>query len=93
MKKVVAKIWVPMLLVLTAAVQSFGIDAHRAVRLRGLADSLALTRIEDSTDTGIAVADSLTADSLTLDTLFLTARDTIKVPDSLQYTDPFFYKY
>ena len=93
MKKVVAKIWVPMLLVLTAAVQSFGIDAHRAVRLRGLADSLALTRIEDSTDTGIAVADSLAADSLTLDTLFLTARDTIKVPDSLQYTDPFFYKY
>ena len=93
MKKVVAKIWVPMLLVLTAAVQSFGIDAHRAVRLRGLADSLALTRINDSTDTEIAVADSLAADSLTLDTLFLTARDTIKVPDSLQYTDPFFYKY
>ena len=27
------------------------------------------------------------------DTLFISARDTIKIPDSLQYTDPFFFKY
>ena len=118
MKKMVAKIWVPALLVLTAAVQSFGIDTHRAVRLWGLADSLALTRLSDSTatetvpsdsivpDTGfidlfpadsnaadsIAV-DSIAVDSTVTDTLFLTARDTIKVPDSLRETDPFFYKY
>ncbi len=108
MKKLVSKIWVPALLVMAAAVQSFGIDAHRAVRLRSLADSLALTRIDDTTDSGLHTADSLTADSLaidpapadtllpdslTVDTLILTARDTIKVPDSLKETDPFFYKY
>ena len=108
MKKLVSKIWVPALLVMAAAVQSFGIDAHRAVRLRSLADSLALTRIDDTTDLGLHTADSLTADSLAIDpapadtllpdslatdTLILTARDTIKVPDSLKETDPFFYKY
>ena len=108
MKKLVSKIWVPALLVMAAAVQSFGIDAHRAVRLRSLADSLALTRIDDTTDSGLHTADSLTADSLAIDpapadtllpdslatdTLILTARDTIKVPDSLKVTDPFFYKY
>ena len=27
------------------------------------------------------------------DTLFISARDTIQVPDSLKYTDPFRYKY
>lgn len=108
MKKLVSKIWVPALLVMAAAVQSFGIDAHRAVRLRSLADSLALTRIDDTTDSGLHTADSLKADSLAIDlapadtllpdslatdTLILTARDTIKVPDSLKETDPFFYKY
>ena len=108
MKKLVSKIWVPALLVMAAAVQSFGIDAHRAVRLRSLADSLALTRIDDTTDSGLHTADSLKADSLAIDpapadtllpdslatdTLILTARDTIKVPDSLKVTDPFFYKY
>ncbi len=108
MKKLVSKIWVPALLVMAAAIQSFGIDAHRAVRLRSLADSLALTRIDDTTDSGLHTADSLTADSLAIDpapadtllpdslatdTLILTARDTIKVPDSLKETDPFFYKY
>ncbi len=118
MKKMVAKIWVPLLLVMIAAVQSFGIDAHRAVRLWGLADSLVLTRLDDTTATDAAPADSLridsaftelfaedstVADSIALDsvaidsaivdTLFLTARDTIKVPDSLKETDPFFYKY
>ena len=118
MKKMVAKIWVPALLVMIAAVQSFGIDVHRAVRLWSLADSLALTRLDDTTGTDAAPADSLRIDSIitglfpadstaadslasdstavdstVLDTLFLTARDTIKVPDSLKETDPFFYKY
>ena len=93
MKNFVAKIWVPALLVLLAAFQSFGIDAHRAVRLWGLTDSLALTRIDDTTATDNASADSLVTDSISIDTLFLTARDTMKVPDSLKETDPFFYKY
>ena len=128
MKKMVAKIWVPALLVMIAAVQSFGIDAHRAVRLWGLADSLVLASTNDSIAIETAPADSLSTDSTIMDlfsegpsavdsiltdsiatdsteadstasspapadTLFLTARDTIKVPDSLKETDPFFYKY
>ena len=110
MKKTLAKIWVPALLVLVAAVQSFGIDAHRAVRIFGLADTLGLTRSSDTVNVAapaidtlhaadtILTADSLTTDSLSTDStevdpLILSARDTIKVPDSLQFTDPFFYKY
>ena len=108
MKNLMAKIWVPALLVMIAAVQSFGIDTHRAVRLWGLTDSLALTRLDDTTATDSTPADSLKIDSIAIDSittdslaadttsieeLFLTARDTIKVPDSLKETDPFFYKY
>ncbi len=100
MKKTMTKIWVPTLLVLMAAVQSFGIDAHRAARIFGLADTLGLTKSSDTTDLAAPVIDSLhstdtihPADSTKVDTLILTARDTIKVPDSLQFTDPFFYKY
>ena len=116
MRKFISRIWVPGLLVMVAALQSFGIDAGRAVGLRRLADSLALTRqadssllIEQSSDSTVpAFADTLAADSLLTDslyndttatdsikadTLILTARDTIKVPDSLKETDPFFYKY
>ena len=86
MKKMVAKIWVPTLLVLAAAVQSFGIDTHRAVRLWGLADSLALTRLDDTSATETAPADSLRADSLIID-LFAgdsvatdtTAIDTVQI--------------
>ncbi|MBQ8421598.1 MAG: putative porin [Bacteroidales bacterium] len=47
-----------------------------------------------------AVADTLAAidslapeDSIEVEQLFLSARDTIKIPDSLKDTDPFFYKY
>ena len=116
MRKFISRIWVPGLLVMVAALQSFGIDAGRAVGLRRLADSLVLTRqadssllIEQSSDSTVpAFADTLAADSLLtdslyndttaidsikVDTLILTARDTIKVPDSLKETDPFFYKY
>ena len=114
MKKMVSRIWVPALLVMAAAMQSFGIDAGRSVGLRRLADSLALTRQSDSSflmeepaDT-IRPADSLIADSpltdslridstavdsVKVDTLVLSPRDTIKVPDSLRETDPFFFKY
>ncbi len=114
MKNFMAKIWVPTLLVLVAAVQSFGIDAHRAARIFGLADSLGLARTDDTTTAVLPATDSLHAadsivpdslrtdslaidslktDTLAADTLILTARDTIKVPDSLKETDPFFYKY
>ena len=116
MKKFVSRIWVPALLVMVAAAQSFGIDAGRAVGLRRLADSLVLTRVTpdttavsidttaaDSTATDSLPADTLTLDSLLtdslqrdtakVDTLVLAARDTIKIPDSLEFKDPFFFKY
>ena len=78
MKEIVAKIWVPALLVMMAAVQSFGVDAGRSASLRRLADSLALVREADTT----ALADS-----------FVTAADTITIPDSLRETDPLRYRY
>ena len=108
MKGFMAKIWVPTLLVLVAAVQSFGIDAARAISFRKLADSLILTRLDDSVAAaGIAVdctrtepvLDSILASAATLndstaaDTLILSARDTIKVPEELRETDPFKFKY
>ncbi len=99
MKNFMAKIWVPTLLVLVAAVQSFGIDAHRAAKIFNFADTLGLARTDDTTDVVAPVADSLHAmdstavDSTAVDSLILTARDTIRVPDSLRETDPFFYKY
>ncbi len=109
MKKKLAKIWVPTLLVLVAAVQSFGIDMHRAVRIFGLADTLGISGTGDTTAVAAPVTDSLqptdtiirdslatdslSIDSLQRDTVILTARDTIQVPDSLRETDPFFYKY
>lgn len=107
MKKFFAKIWFPTLLVGLAAIQSFGIDAHRALNTPILRDSLALEKSEDSSFTEAALVDSFTlglADTLNqVDTLTpadtlnpadtLTARDTIRIPDSLQFTDPFFYKY
>ena len=116
MRKIVSRIWVPTLLVMVAALQSFGIDAGRSVGLRRLADSLMLTRQADSSflteqpsdSTVPAFADTLVIDSLLtdslyndttavdsvkIDTLILSAKDIIKVPDSLKETDPFFYKY
>ena len=116
MKKFVSRIWVPALLVMVAAAQSFGIDAGRAVGLRRLADSLVLTRMTpdttavslDTTAADSAVLDSIPADTLALDslltdtlhrdsvkvdTLILSPRDTIKIPDSLEFKDPFFFKY
>ena len=109
MKNFMAKIWVPALLVLLAAVQSFGIDAHRAARIFSLADTLVLNSLDDttaavrpaidsvqSTDSVMkdsVLTDTAAVDTMSVDTLVLTARDTIKVPDSLKEADPFFYKY
>ena len=89
MKNLMAKIWVPALLVLVAAVQSAGIDAGRSASLRRLADSLVLVNEADST----AIADSFTVVSDSLAQPVIAARDTIVVPDSLKETDPFRYKY
>ena len=100
MKNVLAKIWVPLLLVAMAAMQSFGIDAGRAASLRRLADSLSFSQLQDTTavfdstdfaDT-TAISDSIVAEDSTSVPL-LTARDTIVAPDSLRYTDPLKHKY
>ena len=99
MKNLLAKIWTPLLLVTMAALQSFGIDAGRAIGFRRISDSLYVNRLDDSTAIDSTALDSIITDSILTDTVpadttvLLTARDTIKVPDSLRYTDPFFYKY
>ena len=99
MKNLLAKIWVPLLLVSLAALQSFGIDAGRAIGFRKISDSLSVNRLSDSTHIDSIIVDSISAETVAIDSLpadtaeVLTARDTIVVPDSLKYTDPFFYKY
>ena len=99
MKNLLAKIWVPLLLVSLAALQSFGIDAGRAIGFRKISDSLSVNRLSDSTHVDSIIVDSISTDTVAIDSLpadtavVLTARDTIVVPDSLKYTDPFFYKY
>ena len=99
MKNLLTKIWIPLLLVTLAALQSFGIDAGRAIGFRRISDSLYVNRLDDSTAIDSTALDSIITDSILTDTVpadttvLLTARDTIKVPDSLRYTDPFFYKY
>ena len=58
------------------------------------ADSLAVdSLIVDSLIVDSLAVDSLTVDSLTVDSLTIAAKDTIRIPDSLQFTDPFFFKY
>lgn len=94
MKKFLAKIWVPLVLVAMAGIQSFGIDAGRAVGFKRLADSLIFNQLPDSTSIKDSIIPlDLQQDSSRIDTLVLTARDTIVIPDSLKETDPFKYKY
>ena len=84
MKKTLAKIWIPALLVTMAAIQSFGIDLGRAVLLfnRG-ADSLATSVSADTLD--IPVDSTTSADTLDLmvpDTMDLMLQDTLDVPEA-----------
>ncbi len=92
MKDFMAKIWVPALLVMIAAVPSFGIDAGRAVSLRRSADSLRLSSLDDSSAlAGIAIDSSAASlpDSLETpadDSMFVldfandsTAADTLEI--------------
>ena len=72
----------------------FPVDTlHQSDKVIPMADSLqtipdSLQTCQDSLQTEV---DSLLFSKV--DTLVLTARDTIKAPDSLRLTDPFFYKY
>lgn len=109
MKSLLSKIAVPALLVMTVAVQSFGLDVSRVYNLRHVSDSLFLQSSADTSD-AITLKDSTQADTKTdttaqeADTEGLTPlipdslkvilpRDTIVVPDSLRYTDTLRYKY
>ena len=92
MKRFLAKIWVPLTLVIMAGLQSFGIDASRAVGFRRITDSLTTNQLPDTTD----VRDSVIPADIPADStinLILSAKDTIQIPDSLKDTDPFKYKY
>lgn len=92
MKSFLGKIWVPLVLVAMAGIQSFGIDASRAVGLKGLADTLISNNLPDTT----SIKDSIIPQEIQQDSvtpLALTARDTIVVPDSLKETDPLKYRY
>ena len=98
MKRFLTKIWVPLVLVTLAGIQSFGIDASRAVGLKRLADSLIINQLPDTTAVrdSLLQPDSTGQDQVTTDStikLILSAKDTLKVPDSLKETDPFKYKY
>lgn len=85
MVKLIGKILVPALLVGTAAIQSFGIDAGRAVRFLQDHDSTAFSQGSDS----LYISDSMDI----MDTTVVSPRDTITVPDSLRETDPLKFRY
>lgn len=85
MVKLIGKIVVPALLVGTAAIQSFGIDAGRAVRFLQDHDSTAFSQGPDS----LYISDSMDI----MDTTVVSPRDTITVPDSLRETDPLKFRY
>lgn len=85
MVKLIGKILVPALLVGTAAIQSFGIDAGRAVRFLQDHDSTAFSQGPDS----LYISDSMDI----MDTTVVSPRDTITVPDSLKETDPLKFRY
>ncbi len=62
-----------------------------SIQIDTLSDTLRRPDTLKLADT-LELSDSLMAKP-EADTLFISARDTIKIPDSLQFTDPFFYKY
>lgn len=105
----ISKIWFPALLVGIVALQGFAADWSRAVEAgflwpggwsgnATLQDTVIYhndiyTKFRSEYER--AMADSAAADTLGLDSaeVFISARDTMKVPDSLRYTDPFRFKY
>ena len=105
MKGFLKKAAFPLAVVIFAAVQTFGMDLARRgsswTELIGPVFSPDTVIYRNNVFTKFRSERSFTADSLDFlndtaleDTLpALTARDTMKVPDSLRLTDPFRYKY
>lgn len=105
----ISKIWFPALLVGIVALQGFAAGWSRAVEAgfpwtgnwsenSTLQDTVIYhnniyTKFRSEYER--AMTDSAAADTLGLDSaeVFISARDTMKVPDSLRYTDPFRFKY
>lgn len=71
MKNLLSKIWIPTLLLGIAAVQSFGIDASRAGRISGMADTLGVSHVPD----GIQISEADT----------ITPPDSLRYTDSIRY--------
>ena len=103
----ISRIWFPALVVGAVAVQSLAADIGRAgdAGLFSLRKSSPVqdtviyhndiyTKFRGEFDKAEAV-DTMASDSLFSDSaeVVLTARDTMKVPDSLRFSDPFRYKY
>ena len=105
MKRLLKKTGFPLAVVIAAAVQTFGMDfsrlgftpvgndVHVGVPDTVIYENRVYTKFRKDGDR--AVGDTLEGhfDSTATDTLLLTARDTIKAPDSLRLTDPFRYRY
>ena len=99
-KKTISRIWLPVAVAAVALVQGFGMSPrpHRTPPANPRPDTVIyspaaiFTKFRDSLN---AIMDSSFSDSMFvagMDTVIF-ARDTMKVPDSLQFTDPFRYKY
>ena len=93
MKNFLAKIWIPALLVTLAALQAFGLDIKRASSYHAGEDTLAVASATDTSSRPHHSDSIVLQDDSIINTLILSAKDTIKAPDSLRLTDPFFYKY
>ena len=108
MKKRLGRIWFPLVVVIVAAIQTFGMDVARnydileAVSPKDPAPDTVIYTNEKVYTKFRAAGDKAMVDSLEgyVDSLapedttpVLTARDTIHAPDSLKYIDPFRYKY
>lgn len=97
----ISKIWFPALVVGIVAVQSFASDFSRAMASRGAEASRDTVIYSNDIFTKFrseyerAREDSMSFELMSGDSneVVITARDTMKVPDSLRFTDPFRYKY
>ena len=101
MAKFWADILVPVAIVGAVAAQTLGVEVHRASKLHALFPE----HVRDTVLTDTVARDTSAQDSLSEEDFFfgekpeavdttpkIYARDTMRVPDSLQYTDPFMYR-
>ena len=106
MAKFWADILVPIAIVGSVAAQTLGVEVSRASRLRGMfPEAVRDTVVRDTSAADTVKMDSVLVDSLSEEDFFfgdheeadttpkIYARDTMRVPDSLQFTDPFLYKW